>query len=51
MTPLRQRMVEDMKIRHFSPETRYRYAANMRLRYHLFGIREEMVQPHVSRMA
>ncbi len=25
MTPLRQRMVEDMKIRHFSPETRYRY--------------------------
>ncbi len=25
MTPLRQRMVEDMKIRHFSPDTRYRY--------------------------
>ncbi len=25
MTPLRQRMVEDMKIRHFSPRTRYRY--------------------------
>jgi len=25
MTPLRQRMVEDMKIRHFSPEIRYRY--------------------------
>ncbi len=25
MTPLRQRMVEDMKIRHFSPHTRYRY--------------------------
>ena len=25
MTRLRQRMVEDMKIRHFSPQTRYRY--------------------------
>ncbi len=25
MTPLRQRMVEDMKIRYFSPDTRYRY--------------------------
>lgn len=48
MTPLRQRMVEDMKIRSFKGETRYRYIlAIEKFAQHFARSPEHLSQEHV----
>ena len=49
MTPLRQRMVEDMKIRHYSPETRYRYILAVEKFAQHFGQSPEELGPESVR--
>ncbi len=48
MTPLRQRMVEDMKIRHFSPDTRYRYILSVEKFAQHFGRSPERGQMEIE---
>ena len=45
MTPLRQRMLEDMQIRNFTPKTQYTYLKQVELFARYFGKRPEVLQP------
>ena len=45
MTPLRQRMLEDMQIRHFTPKTQYTYLKQVEHFARYFGQRPEVLNP------